>query len=350
MARRVGEVIGSVPVMVGSQVLYALTESAPPPVLRSVECDFLLEGVPARTLRVFWREFGDESPFQQIHGVTADPVKRFALVYPPDWEDRLRPLVDRTGAVVALCADVLDAGTGKLAAHRPKDIEFLVEVLGLGLMDAQEWCDRISTLERRQKEILDGIDLLAPALERVSLAEAARALRSLAREIRTEVVKAQTDDTAKDELGADRDDPTDAKGASVLSDSRGLGEGRPATTPQNREPGLIREGPVAQSGQDDDNKIREALCAGVFSYLTEAVKRAAPVVRGKATHLGKAIEDWSQHAPVPVLRSFAQSLEHAHSIAERKLVFNAIVQAASAEDTAVSAAYKAFLDAGRTTW
>ncbi|MBC7929152.1 MAG: hypothetical protein H7Z38_01130 [Rubrivivax sp.] len=75
LTERVKLVAGiELPVIVGSQSLYAITSQVPDSVKRSVECDFLLLAADPSTFRAVIEQIGFASSFQETHGYYADAV------------------------------------------------------------------------------------------------------------------------------------------------------------------------------------------------------------------------------------------------------------------------------------
>ncbi len=95
LTRRVGTITGSnIPIIVGSQALFAVTEDVPGSVRESIECDYLLAS--AEAIRTVIKELGLFSEFQNSTGYFADALGLATVVLPPGWEARLQPLQTRT--------------------------------------------------------------------------------------------------------------------------------------------------------------------------------------------------------------------------------------------------------------
>lgn len=130
LLERVREITGvERPVIVGSQVVHALTSDVPPVIERSREVDIMFDGLAPAALRAVGREVGALSPMADEFGVYADPVRRSVIALPAGWEARLVDLTDSNGEVVAACLDPVDASIAKLVAGRSKDIEFVTALL-----------------------------------------------------------------------------------------------------------------------------------------------------------------------------------------------------------------------------
>ena len=70
------------PIIVGSQSLYAVTSQVPEIVKRSVECDFLLLAAGAPAFRAVIEQISFASNFQETHGYYADAVGLATVVLP----------------------------------------------------------------------------------------------------------------------------------------------------------------------------------------------------------------------------------------------------------------------------
>ena len=137
LSERVKEVAGvDVPIIVGSQSVYAVTRLVPESVRQSVECDFLLLTAKAPAYRAVIEQIGFASTFQEEHGYYADAVGLATVVLPPGWQDRLVPLTDESGQLRAYCLEVHDTCVSKLMAGREKDfIEKVTVQVFLDVLD-----------------------------------------------------------------------------------------------------------------------------------------------------------------------------------------------------------------------
>jgi len=138
--RRVAGV--ELPIIVGSQSLYAVTSQVPEIVRLSVEGDFLLLSAGAPAYRAVIEQIGFASDFQERHGYYADAVGLATVVLPAGWRDRLLPLNDEAGKLVAYCLEIHDTCVGKLMAGREKDFAFIKEVTERGLADLPTFVER----------------------------------------------------------------------------------------------------------------------------------------------------------------------------------------------------------------
>ena len=150
------------PVIVGSQSLYAVTSHVPDIVRRSVECDFLLLAVGPPAFRAVIEQIGFASSFQETHGYYADAVGLATVVLPTGWQERLVPLADDAGNLHAYCLEVHDTCVGKLMAGREKDFAFIKELLDRGLADVETFIARAELVADMPQT-----DALPPRLEKL---------------------------------------------------------------------------------------------------------------------------------------------------------------------------------------
>ncbi len=163
LTERVKLVVGvELPVIVGSQSLYAVTAHVPDIVRRSVECDFLLLAAGPPAFRAVIEQIGFASSFQETHGYYADAVGLATVVLPTGWQERLVPLADDAGKLHAYCLEVHDTCVSKLMAGREKDFAFIKELLDRGLV-------KIDTFIARAELVADMLqsNALSPRLEKL---------------------------------------------------------------------------------------------------------------------------------------------------------------------------------------
>ena len=115
------------PIIVGSQAVHAVTPILPEIVQQSIECDFLFTSGKTETRVEVNKKLGVFSLYQLEHGFYADALGLATVVLPTGWRERLQPLEDENGNVVAFCAEIHDVAVSKLIAGREKDFLFLNE-------------------------------------------------------------------------------------------------------------------------------------------------------------------------------------------------------------------------------
>ena len=73
---------------------------------------------------------GEGSSFHQLHGYYAQGVGEETAVLPKDWATRLIPINnENTNGVTGYCLEAHDLAISKIIAGRPKDMEFLQELV-----------------------------------------------------------------------------------------------------------------------------------------------------------------------------------------------------------------------------
>ena len=115
------------PIIVGSQAAHAVARFLPEIVQQSIECDFLFASGKTETRVEVNKKLGVFSSYQLEHGFYADALGLATVVLPTGWRERLQPLADENGKVIAFCAEIHDVAVSKLIAGREKDFLFLKE-------------------------------------------------------------------------------------------------------------------------------------------------------------------------------------------------------------------------------
>ncbi len=108
-------------------------------------------------------ELGVLSRFQRERGFYADALGLATVVLASGWEDRLRPLLDEEGRIVANCLDIYDVAVSKLVAGREKDLDFLESALASELIGIEQLLDRLQLVKSKVEN-----DTLADRLGRLS--------------------------------------------------------------------------------------------------------------------------------------------------------------------------------------
>jgi len=130
------------PIIVGSQSIFAQTDDPPRVVRESRECDFLLFGGKGAERDTINRQYGVFSTYADEKGYYADALGLASVVLPSGWEERLQPFYDSNGKVVAKCLEIHDLAASKIAAGRPKDLEFLEFGFSSDLFSVDEFLKR----------------------------------------------------------------------------------------------------------------------------------------------------------------------------------------------------------------
>lgn len=129
LINEVRKITGELPIIVGSQAIFAITDFPPEIVRKSVECDFLLLKEFAKMRPKLDENLGIFSKHQQETGFYADILGLATVVLPVGWENRLTKLKDENKKVLAFCVKIHDVAISQLMAGREKDFVFLQNAL-----------------------------------------------------------------------------------------------------------------------------------------------------------------------------------------------------------------------------
>lgn len=116
-------------IVIGSQAVLGQFPNAPARLLMSMEADIYPKNDPKKAEMVD-RAIGEGSSFHELHGYYAQGVGEKTAVLPEDWESRLIAVNnENTSGVTGYCLEVHDLAISKLIAMRPKDLEFVQELV-----------------------------------------------------------------------------------------------------------------------------------------------------------------------------------------------------------------------------
>ncbi len=112
-------------VVIGSQAVLGQFPNADPDLLVSMEADVWPKNRMERS-DLIDGSIGEGSPFEREFGYYAHGVDSTTATLPEGWENRLVLVTgENTRNIRGWCLDVHDLAISKLAAGRPKDLEFL---------------------------------------------------------------------------------------------------------------------------------------------------------------------------------------------------------------------------------
>lgn len=116
-------------ILIGSQSVLGAFPDAPLVLRRSIELDIYPKHHPEKS-DLIDGAIGERSLFHETHGNYAHGVSPETAHLPAGWENRLlRISSENTGGAIGWCLDVHDLAYSKLAAGRPKDLEFVRNLL-----------------------------------------------------------------------------------------------------------------------------------------------------------------------------------------------------------------------------
>lgn len=87
---------------------------------------------------------GEESHFHATFGYYAQGVSPNTAILPRDWENRLTAI--RLDDSVGYCIDIHDLAVSKIVANRPKDIEFVMQLLNHKMIEKSRVLELIDML------------------------------------------------------------------------------------------------------------------------------------------------------------------------------------------------------------
>lgn len=116
-------------IVIGSQAILGQFPDAPARLLTSMETDIYPKNKPELADKVDGA-IGEGSPFHVEFGYYAQGVGPETAVLPKGWKNRLVSVCnDNTNGVTGLCLEVHDLAISKYIAGRPKDREFIQELV-----------------------------------------------------------------------------------------------------------------------------------------------------------------------------------------------------------------------------
>ena len=111
--------------IVGSQAILGPCPNAHPELRRSMEVDIAPKNRPDLEA-VVEGSIGELSPFHQTFGFYVDGVDIDGIILPDGWRERTVAVENaNTNGIRGLCLDPADLAISKLAAGRPKDLDFV---------------------------------------------------------------------------------------------------------------------------------------------------------------------------------------------------------------------------------
>jgi len=139
-------------IIIGSQAILGQFPNAPIRLLTSMETDVYPRNKPALADMVDGA-IGEGSPFHEEFGYYAQGVGPETAVLPSGWQDRLVSISnENTKGVTGLCLEVHDLAISKLVAGRPKDLEFVHELVRNRMTQLEIMTERLVVTELTEKE------------------------------------------------------------------------------------------------------------------------------------------------------------------------------------------------------
>jgi hypothetical protein len=134
--------------VLGSQAILGSVEDVPEKLLVSIEADVFPLKDPDK-MELINGSIGEISRFHETFGYYAHGIPPDSCPLPAGWEKRLNPIKnENTNGVTGLCLSALDLACSKLAAGRPKDLDFVTEILAKKIVARQDLENLINDLPR----------------------------------------------------------------------------------------------------------------------------------------------------------------------------------------------------------
>lgn len=188
LVRRVSKLTNiSEPKIVGSHSLFAVTDRVPAIVSQSVEADFLLSEGGIAAIQIVNNELGVTSNFYDNYGYHADGLGLATVVLVPGWQERLQPLKDESGNVVAQCLEPHDVAVSKLMAGREKDFTFINALLDRQFISLETLIERAALIQETASSgaLLPRLNKLLEHLQTQFLASELEPLSKLITQLKT---------------------------------------------------------------------------------------------------------------------------------------------------------------------
>ena len=151
LIRASGEIAGDDEIIIiGSQAILGQFPNAPVRLLMSMEADIYPKNNPDEADKVDGA-IGEGSSFHELHGYYAQGVGERTAVLPKDWETRLVPVNnENTNGVTGYCLEVHDLAISKIVAGRPKDLEFVQELVRHNMIHKKTMVRRLGQTDLRK--------------------------------------------------------------------------------------------------------------------------------------------------------------------------------------------------------
>jgi hypothetical protein len=148
LIRACGEISGDDEIIIiGSQAILGQFPNAPVRLLSSMEADIYPKNDPEKADEVD-DAIGEGSSFHELHGYYAQGVGERTAVLPKGWENRLIAVNnENTNGITGYCLEVHDLAISKTIAMRPKDLEFVQELVRHDMIERKTMLNRLGQAE-----------------------------------------------------------------------------------------------------------------------------------------------------------------------------------------------------------
>ena len=151
LIRASGEIAGDDEIIViGSQAILGQFPNAPVRLLMSMEADIYPKNSPEKADKVDGA-IGEGSSFHELHGYYAQGVGERTAVLPKEWESRLVAVNnENTNGVTGYCLEAHDLAISKIIAQRPKDREFVQELVRHDMIEKKTMLHRLKQTDLQE--------------------------------------------------------------------------------------------------------------------------------------------------------------------------------------------------------
>ena len=151
LIRASGEIAGDDEIIViGSQAILGQFPNAPVRLLMSMEADIYPKNHPEKADKVDGA-IGEGSSFHELHGYYAQGVGERTAVLPKEWESRLVAVNnENTNGVTGYCLEAHDLAISKIIAQRPKDMEFVQELVRHDMIEKKTMLHRLKQTDLQE--------------------------------------------------------------------------------------------------------------------------------------------------------------------------------------------------------
>lgn len=139
-------------IVIGSQSILGQFPDAPIRLLVSMEMDVYPKNKPELAGEIDGA-IGEGSLFHEQNGYYAQGVGPETALLPDGWEERLIIVNnEKTNGVSGLCLEVHDLAISKLVAARPKDLEFIQELIRQQMIEQMTLIERLAGTQLSEAE------------------------------------------------------------------------------------------------------------------------------------------------------------------------------------------------------
>ena len=151
LIRASGEIAGDDEIIIiGSQAILGQFPNAPVRLLMSMEADIYPKNHPEKADKVDGA-IGEGSSFHELHGYYAQGVGERTAVLPKEWESRLVAVNnENTNGVTGYCLEAHDLAISKIIAQRPKDMEFVQELVRHDMIEKKTMLHRLKQTDLQE--------------------------------------------------------------------------------------------------------------------------------------------------------------------------------------------------------